>query len=419
LSGVEVLKTNALFAVFRFHFTTSVRVGLRAASLQLIVLVALIMIQPEPQVFANQLIFGLATGRGYAAMPLILALWAAGISHLAAREAAHAAIGWHRHLPVRTTDHRRGMVMALVCAQAPLAALWLLLWLAAWAAGAPVRLIYLLSLPWVVSGAAYATSPLGHRWTWLLAWAALIMSTLGSWTLIGIATLCLAAAESLNGEPIRARNPHRAGRPTPPWLMPATLTWRALGWRLLPVYCWAFLPLGASWLFLLNNDVDAYRAGIAVRTGSAVGVILLLLLLADRVSVRRPLSPWIRSLPWSARYRVLYDAAWFALHATPVLASCAWLHFQALLPATTLVVYLSIRLAGALRRPESSITTLGHVVITESILAGLWVGLSAWTAWLLLLLIPFVLQWAQTREQNLRVSVWRERHYLAAGDPSS
>jgi hypothetical protein len=413
------MRTNALFAVFRFHFATSVRVGLRAASLQLIVLVALVMVQPQPHLFAQELILGLATGSGYATMPLILAFWAAVMSHLAAREAWHAARGWHRHLPVRAADHRRGMVMALVCAQAPLAALWLLFWLAAWAAGAPVRLVYLLSLPWVVSSAAYATLPLGRRRTRALAWAALVMSAVGSWASIGIATLCLSAAEFWNGESIRKRNRQYERRLVPQWLIPATLTWRALGWALLRVYSWAFLPLGASWLFLNNNEVNAYQAGIAVRTGSAVAVILLLLLLADRVMVRRPPSPWIRSLPWSARYRVLYDAAWFALHTTPVLASCAWLYLQALLPASILVVYLSIRLAGVLRRPESSITTLGHMVITESFLAGLWVGLSGWTAWVLLLLIPFLFEWAQAREQNLRVSVWRERHYLAAGDPSS
>jgi hypothetical protein len=66
LSGVDVLNT-------------SVRVGLRAASLQLIVLVALIGFHPQSHVFARQLILGLASGRGYAAMPLILALWAVGI----------------------------------------------------------------------------------------------------------------------------------------------------------------------------------------------------------------------------------------------------------------------------------------------------------------------------------------------------
>jgi hypothetical protein len=296
---------------------------------------------------------------------------------------------------------------------------WLFFWFAALFQGSAASYLHLLSVLWVFAAAATVASRWEHRSVTLLGWGALILSLIGGVAGLGGATLLLAAAELVGSDLVtRVKVPFSRSfskRPMPTSIAPLVLAWRSLEWRVAVTFPAAGLILGLTWLFLHNNELDSLRAGLASRSGGALALAVLLLHCASLLAVRRPQWPWGRSLPWSARQRILWDALFLALLGIPILGAAAWLLPASAPPLAAYLAFASLRLSGLLRRLPGGLTSLGAATLFEVLLVALLIGLTSLTALLLIVALPAVLADASRRERSAKVSLFRERRYSVTG----
>jgi hypothetical protein len=211
----------------------------------------------------------------------------------------------------------------------------------------------------------------------------------------------------------------RRGGQAPPWLLPARIAFRALGWRLARCCGVALLPWLAVLLILHDNQLSPFHAARAALLGGGASCALLLASLAQTLALRRPPWPWARSLPWPARRRVLLDAAILGLPCLPLLALAAPLAPAAGAPLAASLPLLAVRAAAAMRRPPEGRRGATGKALIEGLLAAGLVALLPWTAAALLAAVPWAARAAAARERRQKVGLWMERHHLAAGDPQS
>jgi hypothetical protein len=179
----------------------------------------------------------------------------------------------------------------------------------------------------------------------------------------------------------------------------------------------AALPVTLAWFFVRNNALTDTQFALGVRTGCGLGVALLMLELAGHLRAHRPPWGWSRSLPWSSRQRLLHDAAFLTAGGLPVLAVAVWLDPRAAIPVAALLPYCGLRLAASLRPTESHITRLGARTVVEVLACTLAAAVTAWSAWLLLLMLPWAVHAGERCEQQLKVGLWLEREHATSGDP--
>jgi hypothetical protein len=201
--------------------------------------------------------------------------------------------------------------------------------------------------------------------------------------------------------------------------LPPRLALRALRWRIVPCYLATLPPLAAAAFFLHNNRLDPAQARRAALLGGALACVALLAALAGALAERRPAWPWARSLPVAAARRVRDDALLLGLACLPPLAATALLCPVAAAPLAATVPLLAAAAAAALRRPPAARLGARGELTIEGLLAAALVSLLPWTALALLAAAPLALRAAAHRERELKVSLWLERHHLAAGDPLS
>jgi len=354
---------------------------------------------------------GPGAGVAIAAVALTLAAWAAP------RVTAGLA-GWPRHLPVSEATHRRAALAALMTAQAPLlVALLLLTPIAARQAGgvAPARLV---ALPLVAVTAAVAGWPGERAWrSRPVALLALLLLAQPGPTSVLAALLLLAVADRRAG-PLRSRARARRRRPS---LLPTPvlISLRALGIGLEAYPLLALLPIGAMTLLRLNNDLAPPAAAGAARLGGGLGVVFLLVALAGRLAMRRPVWPWARSLPVGSRRRVAEDAALLAAPCAVPLVATAALDPLAALTVAACLPTLAFRAAGSVRhgapRREGTPALLGG----EGALLAAWVAVLPWLSLAALAAAPLALRTAAERDRRQKVSRWDELHHRVVGDPLS
>ncbi len=411
---------SVLLAVLEFHLRTGIRVALGLGSLGIVGFILVLNLHPEPMVFLRDAARGVAGGGGRSPAPFLLALAGAATALGAARRAALGTRGWELHLPISPVDQRRAFVLALVCAQILVFVPWVALWVGGLVLGASARVSSLVAVVWVMAASGTAASPFAGRWPRLLAWAALGSSAIGTWPSLLGATAALAVIERWGGGlRVGRKDRKRFSREWTSGLTAPVLAWSALGWRVLPLVLASLLPLGLAALVLRNNsDLGPGGIAVVVRGGGALGGVWAIMGLGGRLVLRRPPWAWNRSLPWSARTRVIYDAAFLALHAVPVLAGTLFLDAGAAGPLIGASVYLAVRAAGALRRSADSVTGLGWRLAVESTLLVLAVAAWPWTGAVLAALTPLALLAAERDEKGLKVSLLRERQYSAVGDPT-
>lgn len=407
-------------AVLRFHLQSGVRLALRAMVPLLVPFIAAVGLSPYPSAFIASLAVCLTTA---STDPVILAIQAAtsiGVAAWAAPRLTHGTSGWIRHLPVTGAAHRRSIAAALAAAQAPILALVVLLAIGVLADGRlSVSIVKIAGLPISVLGAAYAALPVRRRILVApLGLAAAVASLTGNAVHLAAAVLSLSAAEILAGPIVKERAGRRRGL-APASLLPALVSWRALGIRAAGLVILPVLALAALWLFLTNNHLDARLAAAAVRLGGSVAGVLVLAALSESLAARRPAWPWARSLPWSAARRVAADAVFLALHALPLILIAALLDGSAALALFGTVPLLSIRASAAIRSGGGDRIGAAGRVIVEGILAACLLTLLPWTALLALAALPAALRSAARSEQAIKPTRWSPIHHLAAGDSLS
>jgi hypothetical protein len=392
-----------------------------------------------------RLLFGT---RGKLAPALLVLGAAAAVAAVAAPRVCAGLGGWLRHLPVAGATHRRAAAAAVAVAEAPLLAFLALLVLAArsgpGAATAP-RLVGLLA---VALAAAQIAMPTRRRAAAVPpALAAGLLAGLGSWPALAAALPLLAVADLAAGH-LRSPRTARSRGDSRRWLgarppaaverlpadpsgrhaaalLPARIARRALGWRPLRAYAVALLPWLAAALVAANNQLLPLHAARAALLGGGGACVLLLAGLAGTLAARRPAWPWARSLPWSARRRVLDDSLLLGASCLPVLALTGLQAAAAVPPLAAILPWLALRAAGAIRRPASPAAPAasrlgppGEILIEGLLVAGL-VALLPWSALLPLAAVPVAVRAAAARERCWKVGVWAARRHLAAGDPGS
>jgi hypothetical protein len=196
------------------------------------------------------------------------------------------------------------------------------------------------------------------------------------------------------------------------------LAWRAIGWRrALVCHAVSWLPLAAGALILTNNSLPDHLERGVLRFVLGASLILLLSAVAELLVTRRPAWSWARSLPVSARWRVLGDAGVFVLLCSPLLLLAAWYGPGLFGTSVCVVLLFALRAAGSIRRAPERTSGASGEILAEGLFAVAWITLVPWLALLCLLLLPVALDNAAARERAQKTSRWRELHHLEAGDP--
>ena len=422
--------TRTLWRTCRFHLRVGARLALAVLVPAVAVTIGVMAFLREDFVEALGLLLFGATG----SLPTALVVLGSAVAVAAvAAPRVCAGLGWLRHLPVAGASQRRAVTAAVALAQAPWLAILALL--VAEAAGHPgaATAAHLAGLPVIALAAAQlALQPWRRPGALPPAIGAGLLAGLGSWLVLAAALALVAASDLAAGPPLRRSRRTAApaigapamlaalAAPAPRWSLPARIGWRALGWGRVRAYAIALVPWLAANFFSRNNQLSPTHAARAALLGGAVSCVCLLAALAVTLGARRPAWPWSRSLPWSARQRVLGDAVLLGAHAVPLLALTAAVSPAAVPALAALLPLLAVRAAGALRRPVTSRQggAAGEIVMEGLLLAGL-AALLPWAAAAMLAAVPLALRTAAARERRQKLGAWHERQHLAAGDPQS
>ena len=399
------------------------RVALRTTTVKLIVFVVALGMSEAPGKVLHQMARGLATGEGWVWLPVALALWAATDAHLARQRLMPTLHGWELHLPVRCNRAPAGLPPgAPVGASAGPRAMVTLLWVLALVMGEPVQLRMLAAIPVMALGAGHALLPLQRLRTRPLGAMAVLLGGLPGWLTLAASAALVLVADASAGPLQRRRPTARCRKRTEPG--PAACRYestcapqdRISHGRISPRQ----LPVTLAWFFVRNNALTDTQVGLGVRAGCGLGTALLMLELAGHLRAHRPPWGWSRSLPWSSRQRLLHDAAFLTASGLPVLAGALWLDPWAAVPLAALLPYCGLRLAASLR-PAGRATSpaLEPGGWWKSLACTLAVAVTVWSAWLLLLLLPWAVRAGEQRERRLKVGLWLEREHAASGDPIS
>jgi len=395
-------------------------VVLSLGPVQLVALILALVLLPQPLVFLEGAARGVVAGTAYPAAPLFLGALAVATTLFAARRLAPGARGWALQLPVAPRAHRRAFVLGLLACEAVPAGIWLGLCAGGLGLGEAPRFPFPLAPLGVLPAAAYLAAPSSRGWTKAVALIALAAGSLGTWPGLLGAAACLVAVEAGSGAlPLRDPRRRRLVFAEHPVLAHAGVAWAALGRSLASTGVQAAFPVAGAFLMAHNNTgLTAGETATIARAGCGLGAGLVVAGLAGALVSRRPPWAWSRSLPWSSRTRVALDAGFLALHALPAVAAAAVLSFRAAPAVAVLAGYLALRAAGAMRRSAASMTGLGWRMSAELTAAVIVLAWIPWSAWMFAAFAPLALLRAERRERALKVSLLRERHYLAAGDPS-
>jgi hypothetical protein len=404
---------RSMNALLRFHLRAGIRMGLRAAAATIAFIPAWIIFQEDPATF----IIGLARA-AFAAHPTIadvlplvtlaflLPAWASG-------RLSGGANGWLRHLPLSGDAQRRGLLIALVCVQLPVAVLVGIAASIAYAEGQGVTLPLLRWALVMLAGSAASLPVTRQGLVRALAIAATASIVIDPWWMLaGFASLL--AIDGVAG-PIRVasvRRWQRAGT-----LLQWRITVRALGRRLIPGYGLGLVPLAFGW-FLIHNNALANPAARGVgRIVASLSAVACLYSLTKALAIHRPVWALARSFPVSALRRIADDALFLGLWGTSLVVLAAVQQGVAALPALTLLPLLSIRAAAYVRRiPYERGSDL--VFLVEGFVIGAIFTLVPWSAIAWLAVVPAALRRAAEHERRHKVTRWSEWQQASPGDTS-
>lgn len=405
-------------AFFRFHLNVGIRLALRTFAPVISAVFALYyLLKPE---FLVLLLKALFIDSDILTSGIISAAISLSVAGIAAPRVCLGLDGWIRHLPLSSQAHRRLAGFAIFVAQLPVLIILAILSYISTAKTGRTPSVYLLGLPLLgISSALFVLPVKQKNITRPLAALACVCVTSANWVLVLGGAVLVMVVDSISGplSPSRKRpNFRRALRGS---LLPLSIAWRALRLRLFFPYLPSLLFLGATSVFLSNNTPDPSLSIKVIRTGGALSLVFLCTPLANLLALRRPPWPWVRSLPWSARQRILIDSAFLALPSIPLLALTALMDIRAIFPLAASLPLFVFRCSAVIRQAQEHRTGTYGMLLRDGFLGALSLGLVPLISLVFLAFSPFALKEASKREQTQKVSGWFEMHHLAAGDPLS
>ena len=351
---------------------------------------------------------------------LFFTIISVSIASSASRRICHGLDGWIRHLPSTAATQRRLAGVAVFMAQIPILIVLVLLAIVAGITSEASSTAYLVGFPVLGLSSALCVLPIKQKWSARpLALAACISSMTGQWAFVAGSVVLLTITDLTAGplSPSRKRSKFRLTLKGSS--LHALLTWRALKLRVFSHYLVSLFFLGLTSLFISHNDFDQSLNTKAVCLGGALSLAKFIALTANMISARRPPWPWVRSLPWSARRRVIVEAALLLLFAIPLLILILLMNINALwpiilsLPAFVLFATQQIRQAS-----EDRMGAAGKIFLMGTI-GTLAIGLFPLSSLIFSLSIPLALLQAEKAEKSQKVSRWLELHHQVTGDSLS
>ncbi|MFC2160537.1 hypothetical protein ACFLRX_02665 [Acidobacteriota bacterium] len=197
------------------------------------------------------------------------------------------------------------------------------------------------------------------------------------------------------------------------------IVFRSVKWRASFPYILALAVLGLTRVFVLNNDPSPLMSRKIHLFGGAGSAVVFCAFFSHILTVRRPPWPWARSLARSARGRILRDASFFLPPTLPLLLMVFMVESAAILPLIFSLPALCIFSSGTMVRAFDLRTGSYGTILIYGLIGAMLLSLYPLISFVYFILSPLLLRTAVKQERLLKVSLWSERHHLAAGDSLS
>jgi hypothetical protein len=412
------LSNRPALAFFRFHLSVGIRMAIKIITPLVALIFALYYIfRIEFFVLLAQALF---VDIGNLVSALFFSAVSLGTAAIAAPRICLGLTGWIRHLPLSSQTNRRLAGLAIFAALIPV-----LVFLAVphiiLLKNLEIPLtIHVLGFPFLGLASALCVLPVQRkRLARPLAVAACLLSVMGKWPLLLAGVLAIVVCDLVSGPllPVRKR-PHFHGG-LKGYLLYATISWRALKLRFLASYIFALLVIGASALFISNNSFNPYLSTKALLFGGALSLAIVCAGTGSILASRRPSWPWARSLPWSARQRIVMDSLFLGVHAIPLLVLVAIINISAAAPLALSLPLLTIHTSLVIRRSSEYRMGVSGKIFMLGLPGSFLITLLPFISFFYLASAPLALKYAIKEERCQKVSRWLELHHLAAGDSLS
>jgi len=423
------MRAHSFKPFFLFHLGVGTRLALRKLAPILAVAFAAYYIL-RPELFNS--VFAALLERRSLLMGLVSALLSLSVAAMAAPRVCLGLNSWIRHLPSTGLLHRRLAGIAISIAQIPVLFVLAALALIAFRVFKVSPILYLSGLPILGLAAGLCVLPVQRNsFAKPLSAAACVCSTSGNTVFLISAIILLIFADRIAGtlsaprkhspayKLVLSRKSRISQDILPGSLSNAIIALRALRLRILFPYLPALFVLGLTTLFLSNNTLTFHQTVRGVIFGGTLSMVMFSAFVANALAVRRPPWPWARSLPWTAKQRIIADASLIGLSAIPILILVAIIKVQAIWPLCVCVPPLAFFASLTVRRAfEYRLGAVWQILIVGAA-ASLWICLIPAISFLFLGLTPLVGKYAVAEEKRQTVSRWLEIHHLAAGDSLS
>jgi hypothetical protein len=410
-------KNTPAKAVFLFHLHVGARVALRIFVPVISIFFALYYLL-RPELF-NSLMAQVLDG-GFLLSGITTTCVCLIVASFASRRICLGLNGWIRHLPLEGNIHRRMAGIAVFIAQIPLLVILAGLAVVAMKLYKIPALPFIIGLPFVGLSCGLWVLPVKSKLvTRSLAALAAIGFSSNNWGFIAGGIFLLIVADRTSGPLIYKKKNSRFHEPLKGMFLAVTINWRALRLRPLIPYLCALPFLGAAQLFISNNNPSPLLTEQVIRFSGALGLVLFCSILTKMLASRRPPWPWIRTLPWTAKTRILWDSSFIGLLALPIIVLLGVMNLKSMIPVVLSLPSLAVYSAYSIRQaPGSAMGASGKVLLIGSFLS-LLLCLIPWSSLFFLALTPVVLREGIKVEKHHKVSKWLELHHLAAGDSLS
>lgn len=342
------------------------------------------------------------------------------IASFAARRICLGLNGWIRHLPGNSHTHRRTAAISILFAQLPI------LVILAGLASIASKLFkisatpYLAGLPLLGFSCGLYVLPVKRKIiTRPMAALAGICASSNNWGILVVGVLLLIAADWLSGHLLPKKKRSKFHGQIKGIFFTASLSWRALRLRPFIPYLFSLAILGATQLFLVNNNPSSQLAERVIRFGGTLSIVVFCSIYSNILASRRPPWPWVRSLPWSAKSRIAWDSSFVILYLLPLLAFVGLMNLKSILPLVASLPVFSVFSSYSIRHAPESLAGASGKVLLYGAIGALLLCLIPWVSIIFLAMTPLAIKGAIKAEKHQKVSRWLELHHLAAGDSLS
>ncbi len=409
---------NPGFAFLRFHLNVGTRLAAKIlAPLIALFFAALYLFKIDFFIILARALF---VDSHFVVSGLIYSGVMIGTSRMISPRICLGLNGWIRHLPLKSRLNRRLALISIFVAQVPvLLSLSLPSLLLSKSQGINPA-VYLFGLPVLGLSSALFVLPVQNNVFFKpFVLGACILSASGNWILLIAGAFLFLICDLVYGPLETGKKPKRLGKINKGVWLNFFIAWRALKWRMGIPYIHSILILGLVQVFVQNNDLSPKLTGEIYLFGGACSAVVFCAFLAHMLAVRRPPWPWSRSLPWSSRRGVLIDAGYIAVLATPLLLMAFVMERKMLLPLGLSFPALCFLSSWTMGRAFNLRTGAYGTILIYGVIGSLLLCLFPLISIVYFGLAPILFWQAVEQERHLKVSLWLERHHLAAGDSQS